>query len=69
MLVPGTNSWQYVKVIYICCIRIDAWCCKLTSSCKPLPGHAICNIGDSLAIYSGGVLFVDFFFEFMPVGF
>ncbi|KAF8576380.1 Clavaminate synthase-like protein [Ramaria rubella] len=35
VLVPGTNSWQYVK---------------------PLPGHAICNIGDSLAIYSGGVL-------------
>ncbi|KAF8462877.1 Clavaminate synthase-like protein [Gautieria morchelliformis] len=32
VLVPGTNSWQYVK---------------------PLPGHAICNIGDSLAIYSG----------------
>jgi len=35
VLVPGTQTWQYVK---------------------PLPGHAICNIGDSLAIYSGGVL-------------
>jgi len=35
VLVPGTNSWQYIK---------------------PLPGHAICNIGDSLTIYSGGVL-------------
>jgi len=23
---------------------------------KPLPGHAICNIGDALAVYSGGVL-------------
>ncbi|TCD62168.1 hypothetical protein EIP91_007274 [Steccherinum ochraceum] len=23
---------------------------------KPIPGHAICNIGDSLAIFSGGVL-------------
>ncbi|KIJ30337.1 hypothetical protein M422DRAFT_36625 [Sphaerobolus stellatus SS14] len=35
VLVPGTQTWQYIK---------------------PLPGHAICNIGDSLAIYSGGVL-------------
>jgi len=23
---------------------------------KPLPGHAICNIGDALAIFSGGIL-------------
>jgi len=23
---------------------------------KPIPGHAICNIGDSLAIFSGGIL-------------
>ncbi|OJT09574.1 UPF0676 protein [Trametes pubescens] len=23
---------------------------------KPLPGHAICNVGDALAIFSGGVL-------------
>ncbi|KAI0368888.1 Clavaminate synthase-like protein [Pilatotrama ljubarskyi] len=23
---------------------------------KPLPGHAICNVGDALAIFSGGIL-------------
>ena len=23
---------------------------------QPLPGHAICNIGDSLSIFSGGLL-------------
>ncbi|KAI0785414.1 hypothetical protein BC629DRAFT_1516976 [Irpex lacteus] len=23
---------------------------------KPLPGHAVCNIGDALAIFSGGIL-------------
>ncbi|KAF8526839.1 Clavaminate synthase-like protein [Hysterangium stoloniferum] len=35
VLVPGTQTWQYIK---------------------PLPGHAICNIGDSLSVYSGGIL-------------
>ncbi|KAH7914520.1 hypothetical protein BJ138DRAFT_362550 [Hygrophoropsis aurantiaca] len=23
---------------------------------KPIPGHAVCNIGDALALYSGGIL-------------
>ncbi|PFH45782.1 hypothetical protein AMATHDRAFT_71100 [Amanita thiersii Skay4041] len=35
VLVPGAESWQYIK---------------------PLPGHAICNVGDALAIFSGGIL-------------
>lgn len=35
VLVPGAETWQYVK---------------------PIPGHAICNIGDSLSIFSGGIL-------------
>jgi len=35
VLVPGTDSWQYVK---------------------PLPGHAICNLGDAMALFSGGIL-------------
>ncbi|KAF9055636.1 hypothetical protein BJ165DRAFT_1412192 [Panaeolus papilionaceus] len=35
VLVPGAESWQYVK---------------------PIPGHAICNVGDALAIFSGGIL-------------
>ncbi|KAF8638394.1 hypothetical protein AX17_002237 [Amanita inopinata Kibby_2008] len=35
VLVPGVETWQYVK---------------------PIPGHAICNVGDALAIFSGGIL-------------
>ncbi|KAH9928938.1 Clavaminate synthase-like protein [Fomitopsis serialis] len=35
VMVPGTESWQYVK---------------------PIPGHAICNLGDAMSIFSGGIL-------------
>ena len=35
VLVPESESWQYVR---------------------PLPGHAICNVGDALTLFSGGVL-------------
>ncbi|KAJ7200513.1 Clavaminate synthase-like protein [Mycena pura] len=35
VLVPGAESWQYVK---------------------PIPGHAICNLGDAMAIFSAGIL-------------
>ncbi|KXN87808.1 Leucoanthocyanidin dioxygenase, partial [Leucoagaricus sp. SymC.cos] len=35
VLVPGSETWQYVK---------------------PIPNHAICNIGDALSIFSGGIL-------------
>jgi len=35
VLVPGTDSWQFVK---------------------PIPGHAICNLGDAMALFSGGIL-------------
>ncbi|KAI0959046.1 hypothetical protein AcW1_003993 [Taiwanofungus camphoratus] len=35
VLVPGSNTWQYVK---------------------PIPGHAICNLGDAMTIFSGGIL-------------
>ncbi|KDQ63014.1 hypothetical protein JAAARDRAFT_146912 [Jaapia argillacea MUCL 33604] len=35
VLVPGSESWQYIK---------------------PIPGHAICNLGDAMAIFSGGIL-------------
>jgi len=35
VLVPGIDSWQYVK---------------------PIPKHAICNVGDALTILSGGIL-------------
>ncbi|OCH93542.1 Clavaminate synthase-like protein [Obba rivulosa] len=35
VLVPGTETWQYVK---------------------PIPGHAICNLGDAMTLFSGGIL-------------
>ncbi|KAJ7211614.1 Clavaminate synthase-like protein [Mycena pura] len=35
VLVPGAESWQYVK---------------------PIPGHAICNLGDAMSILSAGIL-------------
>ncbi|KAF9444536.1 Clavaminate synthase-like protein [Macrolepiota fuliginosa MF-IS2] len=35
VLVPGAETWQYVK---------------------PIPNHAICNVGDALSIFSGGIL-------------
>lgn len=35
VLVPGSESWQYVK---------------------PIPRHAICNVGDALTLFSGGIL-------------
>ncbi|CCL98642.1 uncharacterized protein FIBRA_00644 [Fibroporia radiculosa] len=35
VMVPGTQTWQYVK---------------------PIPGHAICNLGDAMSILSGGIL-------------
>ncbi|KAJ7190098.1 Clavaminate synthase-like protein [Mycena pura] len=35
VLVPGTETWQYVK---------------------PIPGHAICNLGDAMTIFSAGIL-------------
>jgi len=35
VLIPGAESWQYVK---------------------PISGHAICNLGDAMAILSGGIL-------------
>jgi len=35
VLVPGAETWQYIK---------------------PIPDHAICNIGDALTYFSGGIL-------------
>ncbi|KXN87807.1 1-aminocyclopropane-1-carboxylate oxidase [Leucoagaricus sp. SymC.cos] len=35
VLVPGSDTWQYIK---------------------PIPNHAICNVGDALSIFSGGIL-------------
>ncbi|CCM03873.1 uncharacterized protein FIBRA_06024 [Fibroporia radiculosa] len=35
VMVPGTETWQYIK---------------------PMPGCAICNLGDAMTIFSGGIL-------------
>ncbi|KAF8890133.1 hypothetical protein BD779DRAFT_1518485 [Infundibulicybe gibba] len=35
VLVPGAETWQYIR---------------------PIPGHAVCNLGDAMAIFSGGIL-------------
>ncbi|EMD41147.1 hypothetical protein CERSUDRAFT_80784 [Gelatoporia subvermispora B] len=35
VLVPGAETWQYVR---------------------PIPGHAICNLGDAMTLFSGGIL-------------
>ena len=54
VMVPGTNEWQYVKVSRFgrhSCRTIDS-----VSLSKPIPGHAICNLGDAMAIFSGGIL-------------
>ncbi|KAG6906669.1 hypothetical protein DXG01_012697 [Tephrocybe rancida] len=42
VLVPGIDTWQYVK--------------RLTIAPQPIKGHAICNVGDALSIFSGGIL-------------
>lgn len=53
VLPPGSSTWYYVKVMYLrrTCTRQS-----LTSTLQPIPGHAICNIGDALNIFSGGIL-------------
>ncbi|KAH9936766.1 Clavaminate synthase-like protein [Epithele typhae] len=40
VLPPGFDQWFYIK----------------SSVAQPLPGHAICNIGDALNIFPGGIL-------------
>ena len=55
VLPPGSDKWYYVKV------RLDriatgavALSCHLLF--QPVPGLAICNVGDALNIFSGGIL-------------
>ncbi|KIK63558.1 hypothetical protein GYMLUDRAFT_162395 [Collybiopsis luxurians FD-317 M1] len=35
---------------------------------KPVPGHAICNVGDALALFSGGILHSNIHRVFPPPG-
>ena len=53
VLPPGSDKWFYIKVRalpHVLFLSADV------HMPKPLPGHAICNIGDSLNIFSGGIL-------------
>jgi len=42
---------------------IDEW-----QYVKPVPGHAICNVGDALALFSGGILHSNIHRVFPPPG-
>ncbi len=51
VLLPGTDEWKYVKV------RIQFTSPRHVGlPFQPIPGHAICNIGDAMAIFSAGIL-------------
>nr|VWO97788.1 Calcium-transporting ATPase (EC [Ganoderma boninense] len=54
VLPPGSDRWFYVKVREHGAPTYEAHILK--SSPQPLPGHAVCNIGDALNIFSGGIL-------------
>ncbi|KDQ24054.1 hypothetical protein PLEOSDRAFT_1059225 [Pleurotus ostreatus PC15] len=42
VLLPGQDDWRYVKAS--------------GGLARPLPGHVICNVGDALNLFSGGIL-------------
>ena len=52
VLPPGSDKWLYVKVTG----AHPHIAHTLTSFAQPLPGHGICNVGDALNIFSGGIL-------------
>ena len=59
VLPPGADDWKYVKVgQWFHSIQLPAawssW--SLVLLFQPVPGHAICNLGDAMATFSAGVL-------------
>lgn len=52
---PGHTEWFYVKVRFTG-IPFNVARMLTYSATQPLPGHAICNIGDALSVFSGGIL-------------
>jgi len=56
VLVPngGSGEWKYVKVISF--RNSTGLPSKQPARVQPIPGYAICNIGDTLSILSGGIL-------------
>lgn len=49
---PGSDIWHYIRV----CDDFAKRICFLTCVAQPIPGHAICNLGDAMSIFSGGIL-------------
>lgn len=54
VMLPGTTDWKYVKVCH------EAFYSQPPTNrntlMQPVPGHAICNLGDAMNIFSGGIL-------------
>lgn len=53
VLNPISKEWQYIKASPC---PISPFFRIINTAHQPLSGHAICNIGDALSIYSGGIL-------------
>lgn len=56
VLVPGTEQWQYIKVSHFSRFTIRLTDMHSETLHQPIPGHAVCNLGDAMAIFSGGIL-------------
>lgn len=53
---PGSQEWLYVKVSISHDKHMEQMDGSTHGRTQPIPGYAICNIGDALAIFSGGIL-------------
>lgn len=53
---PGHTEWFYVKVYFLRSIHLREMLTYDNKHSQPLPGHAVCNVGDALAVFSGGIL-------------
>lgn len=49
---PGTDRWSYIKVSTLPSMSFAL----PDDPLQPLPGHIVCNVGDALSIFSGGIL-------------
>ena len=61
VLPPGSTEWYYVKACthHVPCLSMAAMprdSLRTHLARQPIPGFAICNIGDALNIFSGGIL-------------
>ena len=54
VMVPGTDQWQYVRVRHFPSDPMVLYSSQVYK--QPISGHAICNLGDAMTIFSGGLL-------------